>query len=264
MATAWVLTRGMQNLWDQFYAAFPNADRASSGKVGDLAHQRESSSGHNPDLTGNAEWKDGDAKNEVRAIDLDDDLRFPGVTMGDVIDHLRALPKLSTVLRYMIYDRTIYEASNGWAPRAYTGASAHTEHAHFSGARTQASDENTTFDFRFEELTGMTIDAADVAKIAKATAAEIFATEIEDSADPANPNRKLTFRVWQQYTEGRHITTRAVIIAAVNAAMGQHDVNEAEIVAGVLAGLTPEKIAAAIPPAQAIAVADELYARLQD
>lgn len=262
MAAAWELTKGMQNLWDQFYRAFPNADRTSSGKVGDLAHQLESASGHNPDLTGNAEWKDGDKKNEVRAIDLDDDLRSPGVTMQMVTDHVRALPGVSSVLRYWIYDRTIYEASNGWRGRPYTGPSPHTEHAHASGARTQASDENDTFDFRFEELTSVAIEAADIAKIAAATRDLIFATEIEDSADPANPNRKLTFRVWQQYTEGRHLTTRAVIIAAINAATGVDHVDEDAIVSGVLAGLSAEKIAAAIPPGLAAAVVNELRDRL--
>ncbi len=264
MATAWVLTKGMQNLWDQFYAAFPNADRTSSGKVGDLAHQKESASGHNPDLTGNAEWKDGDVKNEVRAIDLDSDLRTPGVTMPDVVTHIRKQPGVSAVLRYIIHDRTIYEASNGWRGRAYTGASAHTEHAHFSGQRTQAADENITFDFKFKELIDVALDAADIKKIADATAAAVWATKIPDYADPAEPNRELTAAVWEGYNEGRHITTRAVIIAAVNAAAGVDNVNEAEIVAGVLAALTPEAIAAAIPPAQAAAVADELYARLQN
>jgi hypothetical protein len=263
MATPWVLTKGMQNLWDQFYAAFPNADRASSGKVGDLAHQLESASGHNPDLTDNAEWKDGDVKNEVRAIDLDDDLRTPGVTMQKVVDHLRALPGVSSVLRYIIYDRTIYEASNGWRGRPYTGPSPHTEHAHFSGQRTQASDENTTFDYRFEELTDMPITDAEIAKIAAASRDALLAAEVEDYADPATPNRKLPLRTWFGYFEGREITTRSVIIAAINAAAGDN-VNEAEVIAGVLAGLTPEKIAAAIPSGLAGAVADELRARLEN
>ncbi|MEU4781872.1 hypothetical protein [Micromonospora sp. NPDC023633] len=42
------------------------------------------------------------------------------------------------------------------------------------------------------------------------------------------------------------------------------DADEAAIVAGILAGLTPEKVAAAIPPAIARQVVDELAARLTD
>jgi hypothetical protein len=245
MATAWVLTRGMQTLWDQFYAAFPDADRTSSGKVGDLAHQKESASGHNPDLTGNAEWKDGDAKNEVRAIDLDDDLRTPGVTMGMVVDHLRGLPGVSAVLRYIIYDRKIYEASNDWRGRPYTGPSPHTEHAHFSGQRTQASDENTTFDFRFEELLAMDLTAQNLKDIADA----VWAEPIEDYADPANPNRVLTARVWEGYNEGRHITTRAVVKA-------QLDALAAKVDALAIGGVDLDALAAK--------VADLLAARLKD
>jgi hypothetical protein len=257
MATAWVLTKGMQNLWDQFYAAFPNADRTSSGKVGDLAHQKESASGHNPDLTGNAEWKDGDAKNEVRAIDLDSDLRTPGVTMAMVVDHIRGLPGVGAVLRYVIYDRTIYEASNGWAPRPYTGASPHTEHMHASGQRTQAADENTTFDFRFEELTGMAIDPADITKIAKATAAEVFATKITDRVAkpaPGQPQRQLTFDVWTGYSDGR------ADVADVKKAV----VSLADQVEQVSAAVDALSVAGVDLDALAAKVADLLAARLKD
>ncbi len=50
---------------------------------------------------------------------------------------------------------------------------------------------------------------------------------------------------------------------ALTALAGRDFVDEPAIVAGVLASLTPEKIAAAIPPAQVKAVADELAKRLQ-
>lgn len=263
MATAWVLTKGMQNLWDQFYAAFPDADRTSSGKVGDLAHQQESASGHNPDLTGAAEWKDGDAKNEVRAIDLDSDLRTPGVTMQNAIDHLRRLPNVGSVIRYLIYNRVIYEASNDWAGRPYTGPSPHTEHAHASGQRTQASDENTTFDFRFEELADVPMTDPEMDKLAAKTAAAVMAYKITDYADTNKPQRQLALSTWVGYCDGRENSTRSVIIAAINAAAAGDDVDENEIIAGVLTGLTPERIAAAIPAAQAAAVADVLAERLK-
>jgi hypothetical protein len=152
--SGWVLTKGLQNLREQVDRAFPARDKTSDGTIGDTAHQAETS-GHNPDDTPGSrpEWDgDSDSTPEVRAWDMDSDLRRPGVTAQDVVDHLRQLPGLSTVLRYMIYDRLIYEASTGWQPRPYTGASAHTEHIHFSGARSQAADEDTTFDYRLGEL----------------------------------------------------------------------------------------------------------------
>ena len=152
----WELTKGLQNLRAQVNAAFPDRDRTSDGTIGDAAHQAETS-GHNPDDTPGSrpEWNgDDDANAEVRAWDMDSDLRFPGVTAQDVVDHIRDLPNLSSVLRYMIYNRRIYRASTGWAPEEYTGPSPHTEHIHFSGAFTQAADSNTTYDYRLNELTG--------------------------------------------------------------------------------------------------------------
>lgn len=149
----WVLTLGLQNLREQVGKAFPDRDKTSDGTVGDLAHQLEKSD-HNPDRTGNAAYKDGDALDEVRAWDMDSDLRSAaGVDAQELVDHLRALPGVHTVLRYMIYNRKIYQADTGWQVEPYTGPSAHTEHIHFSGQRTQAADSNTTFDFRLEELT---------------------------------------------------------------------------------------------------------------
>lgn len=139
-----VLTAALTRLRADFDAAFPARDRASDGWIGDAAHQAEVS-GHNPDDTAGvtAEYADADTKPEVRAIDVDADLRTPGVTMYDVIRRILATPADLARLRYIIFCPpsgpfganvpTIWSKSNGWAPRRYTGASPHNEHAHFSG-----------------------------------------------------------------------------------------------------------------------------------
>lgn len=150
----WILTLGLQNLRRQVNAAFPARDTTSDGTIGDAAHQAETS-GHNPDDTpgSSPEWNgDPDSTPEVRAWDMDSNLNAPPATAQQVVDHIRALPGVSSVLRYMIYNRRIYRASTGWAPEAYDGKSAHTEHIHFSGAFTQAADNNTSFDYRLEEI----------------------------------------------------------------------------------------------------------------
>lgn len=155
-----MLTPGLKNLGNQFNAAFPDRDGTSDGAIGDYAHTQENS-GHNPDDTSqhNAEWDgDSDNKSEVRAIDVDNNLNSAGVSMQNVIDHIRKLSNLKSVIRYMIYNRIEYHVDNNFNPQPYTGASAHTEHAHFSGARSDASDENTTFDFRLDELVALTTE----------------------------------------------------------------------------------------------------------
>lgn len=148
------LTLGLQNLRNQVNRAFPNRDKASDGWIGDDAHKLRKS-GHNPDDTpGSIPTWDGDADRlpEVRSWDMDKDLRQEGVTAQQYVDHLCRLPGLSSVIRFIIYNRKIYEASNDFFPEPYTGDNPHTGHVHHEGARTQLADSNTTFNYRLEEL----------------------------------------------------------------------------------------------------------------
>lgn len=152
--TAWRLTHGLSNLLAQIDARFPDRDHTSDGTIGDAAHQAEVS-GHNPDDTPGSkpEWNgDSDTIPEVRALDVDSDLHdLAGVTAQNLVDWIRALPGVSAGIRYMIYDRIIYHERVAFAPAPYTGASAHTEHIHFSGAWTNAGDEST-FNYHLDQL----------------------------------------------------------------------------------------------------------------
>lgn len=143
---AWVLTRGLTTVRAEFNAVFPGRDKTSDGSVGDLAHQT-SLSGHNPDRTGRAEFKDGDALDEVRAIDVDRDL-VPGSAtdwMELVVQLLVRKARAGGYIpfRYIIYKRRIWSRTDGWKTRAYNGANPHDKHAHFSGDYTQTADNWT-------------------------------------------------------------------------------------------------------------------------
>lgn len=143
---SWVLTRGLATVRAEFNEVFPNRDKASDGSIGDQAHQT-GSSGHNPDLTGRAEHRDGDALDEVRAIDVDRDL-VPGSQvdwMERVVQSivLKGRAGQYVPFRYIIYKRRIWSRTDGWRTRTYTGANTHDRHAHFSGDYTQTADDWT-------------------------------------------------------------------------------------------------------------------------
>ena len=132
--SSWVVTRALSALFDAFDEAFPDRDRTTDGSIGDAAHQ-DRTSGHNPDDTSGSkpEYTDSDSKAEVRAIDVDKDLRASGVDMQDVVNAIIAEPNDRKRLAYMIYNKKMYSAKNGWKPSNYTGSNPHTAHAHFSG-----------------------------------------------------------------------------------------------------------------------------------
>lgn len=144
-------TAGAKNLERQLDEAFPDR-RKPDGWIGNKAHQGHVSD-HNPDDTpGSKPGWDGDPDNipDVRALDISTDLG-PGVTMIELVKHLTALPKLGTVVRYLIFDGLIYHVNQGFKPHTFDG-DPHRDHLHVTFAWTEAADDNTTFDYRLEEL----------------------------------------------------------------------------------------------------------------
>jgi hypothetical protein len=143
MTAAWVVTVGLTNWRNQINVRFPNRDKKSDGTIGDLSHQLESASGHNPDITGKAEWRDGDKLNEVRAWDMDSDLfdKF-GYTAEKLVQYLVGLGRTGKYLpwRYLIYKRRIWRKATGWVTQTYNGPSPHDEHIHFSGDFSEKAD----------------------------------------------------------------------------------------------------------------------------
>ena len=135
---SWVLIPCLKQLMAEFNAIAPGRDHASDGTIGDAAHQQEVSD-HNPDETGSVPVHDADHINEVHAIDVDDDLRESDLTMEKVVQFILSRcrksnsdPNNEARLRYIIYNRRIWDYRSNWVQKAYTGPSPHTEHAHFS------------------------------------------------------------------------------------------------------------------------------------
>ncbi|MEU8329811.1 hypothetical protein [Micromonospora sp. NPDC048839] len=134
---AWVVAPNIKALFASINKIAPKRDRTTDGTVGDLAHST-GTSGHNPDDTPGvkAERQDADSIPEVRAGDVDRDLRIdhiPGDDMEAVVQKVVRTPALRRRLIYVIYNRRIWSASSDWAQRPYTGSNPHDHHAHFSG-----------------------------------------------------------------------------------------------------------------------------------
>ncbi|MEV5629193.1 hypothetical protein [Micromonospora tulbaghiae] len=146
--------------------------------------------------------------------------------------------------------------------RRTSGDSSHLFHTHFSFFRdsTKAGRDQTPLFRRY--LTTIGLMAAPTPED-DMTKDEVKAAVLEALREPqafqsagiGNANRGVT------------LSARTLLEYAWSDAKGAHLLaadgrDEQTIIAGVLAGLTPEKVAAAIPEAMAAQVADELAARL--
>ena len=130
-----VLIACLDELFDEFDELFPERDTSSDGWIGDAAHA-DRTSDHNPDESGAVPIHDADTKDEVHAIDVDDTVRGDGVTMEDCVQLIlsRCRSGAEDRLRYIIYERRIWEAENDWDEEYYSGSNAHDQHAHFSAS----------------------------------------------------------------------------------------------------------------------------------
>lgn len=151
----WVVVPCLDELRDQLNARFPNRDKSSDGTIGDTAHQGSSSS-HNPDRTGNPEYRDGDSRDEVRARDVDADLRDSETTMENVVQLWVTLARAGRMpwLRYLIFAGRIWHKNDNFKTRVYNGSDKHLNHAHVNTDFTDYADTVTGTDWGLSQLGG--------------------------------------------------------------------------------------------------------------
>ncbi|WP_052720208.1 hypothetical protein [Actinoplanes rectilineatus] len=142
----WVLVPCLVCLRAEIDRLAPGRDKRSDGAIGDLAHQAAGTSDHLPDESSpKLRGKDADSVDEVHAIDVDSSGPWPaGWSMGRIVQTIadRHRAGADDRLQNIIYDRRIASRSWGWTWRAYSGASPHTEHAHFSARYTTAQEND--------------------------------------------------------------------------------------------------------------------------
>jgi hypothetical protein len=247
MVMAWYLAPALAVGRSEVNRRWPNRDKASDGTIGDAAHQA-STSDHNPN-----------ARESVNAWDMDKD----GVDVWAVIDAFQRHPSS----HYWIFNRQIADRDDGWRRRAYSGDNPHTAHVHFSIRQTAAAEQDQRpwgiWPVPEEDDMFQPDDKARLRNV-EAYLHALFAGRDATGLDAGG---------------GKTVTVPNLVaqrLTAIVAAAGVDQADEAAIVAGVLAGLTPEVLGAAIRAAgltpEALAamvpvemrkqVADELAGRL--
>ena len=109
---AWHLAPSLVQFRDEVNKKWPKRSKNSDGTIGNTSHAARKSD-HNPNSRGS-----------VNAIDI----TYPGVDADVVIAAVKKHPSAA----YVIFNRHIYSATDGWAKKPYTGANPHTTHMHIS------------------------------------------------------------------------------------------------------------------------------------
>lgn len=260
-------TAGMLNFERQLTAAFPKR-ALPDGWIADEFHTGTSS--HHPDDTPGSkpEWDgDPDSIPDVRAVDVKKSLGS-SVTLRRVFEHMAKLPNLRSVVRYFIHQGLIWHERNNFVPEAHDG-DPHPEHGHVTFAFTEAADDNTTFDYRFEELVDMPLSDAEYDRIADEVVAKFWASPYGSEAYPTRSARAFArdLHAMRDYAVGdgkgaAYANVKAGSFLDVVGKMGQ---SNAAQVAALLAAIEdddvpvdPAAVAAAILPALTAAIIAEL------
>lgn len=248
-------TAGMLNFERQLSKAFPNR-ALPDGWIADEFHTGTSS--HHPDDTPGSkpEWDgDPDSVQDVRAVDVKKSLGSP-VTLRRVFEHMAKLPNLRSVVRYMIHQGKIWHERNDFIPVDHDGDS-HPNHGHVTFAFTEAADDNTTFNYRFEELVDMPLTDAEYDRIADEVVAKFWTTPYGSESYPTRTPRNFArdLHAERDYAVGdgkgaAYANVKAGSFLDIVGKMAQQNPGVIET--------DPEAIALAILPALSAAIIAEL------
>lgn len=262
---AWILVPCLNALRAELNLIAPARDKTSDGTIGDTAHQGRTSD-HNDDEIGKVPIRDADNVHEVHAYDADVDLRTPGLTMEKVVQRIltRCRSGAERRLRYIIFNRRIWEASNGWRERVYSGDNPHDKHAHFSasyetrleadtgpwGLADLAEDDMTKNEF-MAWMTEWAKSGPGMTAIARAVLTVdgiILGPPGSLNAD-GTPNTHWSLASYAQWTYRTAVDTKAFADTAVKAiaALAGQDLVDEVALAGSVGTLVSERVIQALP-----------------
>lgn len=269
--SSWILVPCLVALRGEYDQVSPRRDKGADGSIGDAAHA--SSSDHSPDEDSIVlRARDSDNTNEVHALDIDSSGPWPSDGWFDAsVKRLveRHRTGLDDRLQYVIWDGRIANRDvQGWAWRAYSGADRHTNHAHFSARYTTAAEADTS---PWGVLT------ATLEEDTLSWSEDVITNPTWRADSKTNPTVKAGFALYDAWNQAHTAMEKAtaaaqaaasantkldLLLAQVKLLSGKDFTDEPAIVAGILQGLNPAVIAAAIPRELAGQVADELAARM--
>jgi hypothetical protein len=134
---SWRIAKSLDALLAQLNALYPHRDKSSDGSIGDLRHQHESSSDHNPHLT------DSHGQPVVTARDFTND-PINGMPSQELAERLVA--SRDARIKYVISNKKIVSGTGQdhapWVWRDYTGVNPHNHHVHLSVKSDEAHFDN--------------------------------------------------------------------------------------------------------------------------
>lgn len=155
----WRVAESLDVLLAALNAAFPNRSKESDGSIGDLRHQHEKTSDHNP-------WVMDRGMGVVTARDYTHDPAH-GLDSEKLAEALRAAQ--DERIKYVISNRKIFAGSEGpkpWQWRPYTGVNPHNHHVHVSvKSNLKISDDTRPWDLSALDIDPKLVAAAPATNI---------------------------------------------------------------------------------------------------
>lgn len=165
---SWTVAPCLITLRSQVNALAPSRSLRVDGTIGDVAHQAQSWSDHNPDSAG-----------VVRALDVTHD-PAGGLDAGDLAAALA--DARDPRVKYLIWNRRVLRSYPkpsipAWTWATYTGENPHTDHLHVSVVADDRALDSRPWDLTHLE-DSMPLSDADIDRISTATAEKVWTKQL--------------------------------------------------------------------------------------
>lgn len=236
----------------EFNTKYPRRDKGADGWKGDRRHQLEVSD-HNDDEVGKTPFKDADHVHEVHAIDIDADVHTGDRdALEEDVERIRHRHKtgVDDRLQNIIWRGRIASRSWGWSWK--TRDVGHFDHVHFSARYTTAQERDTS--------PWGVLPLGHDKPTPKPQEEHAMASVWDEALDLTEQTAgRLNLKPGAKKAAG--LVLQTAMIGAVDASRKVDQILSRLQPAALIAGLTPEEIAAAVPAEDVARVAELLAAR---